>query len=644
MPFSHHERITPRSVFRSLLTSWRRLPSRLMTVVSALPLTWGLPAILLSTASPMTMAAEVTEYVDNPIFLSVLLLVVMVMSGGLLALLLHHLTSSSFRKLHRLLTHMPIAVAIVRQKDGQLIYSNRLCRELMGARKLNGRYLYPENISAAMVCDFLHPHVSQPNGFHHVSDEIFLSQGKRLPLVISGQPVNCHWQRCWLLFIEEARVIQTEQGKLEQDQRVFQLVLNSLSELVYYQDKSGALMGTNKAFDRFWRGRLEEGFSHETGQDCGRYTPSHTWTTAPDGSSRLLESKRNLLVDDGGEVIGTLSLSHDVTEWYDMQEVLKSEIEKREITEQELAQRNTLLDTILSASRDPIGLYNEHEVYVGCNEAFAQSLGHTPESLLGKTAEEVLTAEQLEFSRQADQTVIEQGISVKADDYVILEDGTPIWYEVLKSPYQDPTDGTKGVLMMARDVTERKMAEQQLADAIMELQELSFIDSLTKVANRRSFDEQLRKMWFGHIREQKPLTLILCDIDYFKAFNDNYGHQQGDYALREVAQVLRSVIRRETDEVARYGGEEFAFLLPNTPLEGGELIAEKLHHALADKAITHRYSDVDDKLTVSLGIATLIPQPHQDYGMLVKLADMALYRAKAAGRNRSMSMTASDER
>lgn len=108
-------------------------------------------------------------------------------------------------------------------------------------------------------------------------------------------------------------------------------------------------------------------------------------------------------------MIGTLSLSHDVTDWYEMQEALKSEIEKREITEQELAQRNTLLDTILSASRDPIGLYNEHEVYVGCNEAFARSLGHTPQSLLGKTAEEVLNPELLEFSRQADQTVIEQG-------------------------------------------------------------------------------------------------------------------------------------------------------------------------------------------------------------------------------------------
>jgi diguanylate cyclase (GGDEF)-like protein len=196
---------------------------------------------------------------------------------------------------------------------------------------------------------------------------------------------------------------------------------------------------------------------------------------------------------------------------------------------------------------------------------------------------------------------------------------------------------------MARDVTERKATEQQLADAIMDLQELSFIDSLTKVANRRSFDEQLRKLWHGHVREQQPLTLILCDIDYFKAFNDNYGHQQGDIALQEVAKVLRNVVQRGTDEVARYGGEEFAFLLPNTDLKGGEIVAANIHQELASKGLTHGYSNVANRLTVSLGIASVIPLPSQDYGDLVGMADVALYKAKAAGRNCSMSISDSDD-
>ncbi|WP_428654780.1 diguanylate cyclase domain-containing protein [Photobacterium satsumensis] len=590
--------------------------------------------------APASYASSIPHWLkaDNPALLFSLLILVLAIGGGLLALLLHHLEASSFRRLHGQLTLMPIAVAVVRKKDGHLVYGNKPCRQLLGVRKLNERYLYPDGLSDQMLCDFLRPFAGLKN-FKEVNEALLQSNGKLIPLLISGLSIRCQWQSCWLLFIDSPRTSHGEQVKLENEQRIFQQVLNSLSELVYFKDKSGELIGTNKAFDRFWRGRVEEGIAEELGIGSLGNSATHTWTTAPDGSSRLLETNCNLLLGDSGEAIGTLSISHDVTDWHEMQEVLKSEIEKREVTEQELAQRNTLLDTILSASRDPIALYNEHGVYVGCNEPFARSLGYTQQSLLGKSSADVLDPDKLELFRQTDQQVVQQGMSVKLDDYVILEDGTPIWYEVLKSPYRDPTDGTTGVLMMARDVTERKMAEQQLADAIMELQELSFVDSLTKVANRRSFDEQLRKMWYSHIREKNPLTLILCDIDYFKAFNDNYGHQQGDFALREVAKVLRSVVKRETDEVARYGGEEFAFLLPNTSLEGGEVVAAAIHRALAEKGLTHRYSDIAATLTVSLGVATLTPQPSQDYGELVELADVALYKAKAAGRNCTMTMS-----
>ncbi|WP_231569091.1 diguanylate cyclase [Photobacterium gaetbulicola] len=596
-----------------------------------------LGAVLFAPASLASTASQWFQ-VGTPALLLSLLILLLAIGGGLLSVLLHHLDVGSFRRLHHQLTVMPIAVAIVRKKDGHLVYGNKACRQLLGVRKLNERYLYPDGLSSKMLCDFLRPFAGLKT-FKDVDEALPQNNGKVIPLVVSGLSIRCQWQSCWLLFMDPPRASHGEQVKLEKEQRIFQQVLNSLSELVYFQDKSGKLIGTNKAFDRFWRGRIEEGIAGE--QDIGSLgnSAAHTWTTAPDGSSRLLETNCNLLIGDTGEAIGTLSISHDVTDWHEMQEVLKSEIEKREVTEQELAQRNTLLDTILSASRDPIALYNEHGVYVGCNEPFARSLGYTQQALLGKSSADVLEPDKLELFRQTDQQVIEQGISVKLDDYVILEDGTPIWYEVLKSPYRDPTDDTTGVLMMARDVTERKMAEQQLADAIMELQELSFVDSLTKVANRRSFDEQLRKMWYSHIREQHPLTLILCDIDYFKAFNDNYGHQQGDFALREVAKVLRSVVKRETDEVARYGGEEFAFLLPNTDLEGGQVVAAEIHRALADKGLTHRYSDIASTLTVSLGVATLIPKPSQDYGKLVELADVALYRAKAAGRNCTMTMS-----
>ena len=108
----------------------------------------------------------------------------------------------------------------------------------------------------------------------------------------------------------------------------------------------------------------------------------------------------------------------------------------------------------------------------------------------------------------------------------------------MKSPFRDPVSGTFGVLVMARDVSERYLVEKQLEAANEELEKLSFIDSLTQICNRRRFDERLETLWFLHIREQAPLCVMLCDVDYFKGYNDEYGHQMGDEALIKVAEIF----------------------------------------------------------------------------------------------------------
>lgn len=209
------------------------------------------------------------------------------------------------------------------------------------------------------------------------------------------------------------------------------------------------------------------------------------------------------------------------------------------------------------------------------------------------------------------------------------------WYDVVKSPFRDPASGTNGVLVMARDVSERYLAEQKLAEANQELERLSFIDGLTQIANRRRFDEQLDLLWHLHIREQRPLTIMLCDIDNFKGFNDLYGHQQGDEALIGVAQAFKRVITRSSDCVARYGGEEFAFILPNTTVDGAKVLAQRIHTEVESLAIPHQGSQVKPYVTVSIGFVTFVPQPSDSPDSMVALADSALYRAKAQGRNQT---------
>ncbi len=178
-----------------------------------------------------------------------------------------------------------------------------------------------------------------------------------------------------------------------------------------------------------------------------------------------------------------------------------------------------------------------------------------------------------------------------------------------------------------------QVTQKELLVANKELQRLALYDPLTGLANRRNFDETLLRQFKLAKRYKNPLTLLICDIDFFKLFNDTYGHQSGDHCLAEVAKVMGAVICRPTDKACRYGGEEFTIILPDTNLQGGLLIADKLMEALKDEKISHEESKVASYVTLSIGLAVYTGQ-FQTQEELLKAADDALYKAKDNGRNR----------
>ena len=166
----------------------------------------------------------------------------------------------------------------------------------------------------------------------------------------------------------------------------------------------------------------------------------------------------------------------------------------------------------------------------------------------------------------------------------------------------------------------------------LKLENISITDALTGIYNRRGFDDVLSREWCRSLREQTHLSLCLIDIDCFKLYNDNYGHQEGDSALHLVGQSLKKTLKRATDVAARYGGEEFALLLPNVHAAGAATVAATTNQAIRDLNIPHEYSLVDDKVvTVSIGVATSCAIPNCED--LVKAADDMLYKAKKSGRN-----------
>lgn len=236
--------------------------------------------------------------------------------------------------------------------------------------------------------------------------------------------------------------------------------------------------------------------------------------------------------------------------------------------------------------------------------------------------------DDLERTEQAFQTALANRTPLEVEYRVVHPDGSIHWVLTKGQGIYDE-DGTPlkmtGVMF---DISDRKQAELELQDLHAQLKIQATVDSLTQVANRRQFETVLDQVWSQHQRQQQSLTLMMVDIDHFKAYNDHYGHQAGDTCLKQVAQVLSGCTRRGSDLVARYGGEEFIILLPDTDAPGAKLLAESMQMAMATLAIPHRASPTQPYVTVSIGMASIaLPSPISSE-TAIAMADRALYQAK----------------
>lgn len=225
---------------------------------------------------------------------------------------------------------------------------------------------------------------------------------------------------------------------------------------------------------------------------------------------------------------------------------------------------------------------------------------------------------------------LEKGIAAGGDDYIY-------------KPVSDVVLGAK-IRAMQRIIQMRYsllVLTRKLDTANQELKRLTSLDGLTGIANRRHFDETLGREWRRSMRQGAEFSVLMCDVDLFKAYNDTLGHQAGDECLRQVAQALTGAMNRGGDLVARYGGEEFAAILPETSLASGQIVAERMRQAVEALNVDHPTSP-SGKLTISIGLASGIAMPEIDPVQLVKTADRALYHAKDEGRNRVHAIDSSD--
>jgi len=293
-------------------------------------------------------------------------------------------------------------------------------------------------------------------------------------------------------------------------------------------------------------------------------------------------------------------------------------------------------DQIFDAVADPTWVVNEQYEVVRINRAFLDLIGIKERvTALSKKCYELFPSPSCHIARCPLKHIRKTKQRLEIEEEREISPGRKVPFLVTAMPLFGLASELVGMVQHFTDITERKRYEDALRQANRELEQLAAVDALTGLANRRIFDERLHAEWALMAREQQPFSIIICDIDFFKNYNDYYGHQSGDACLKAVAKCIKSAVQRPADLAARFGGEEFSILLPNTHSGGACYLAEKIRTGIYSMKLQHARSPVSDSVTICLGVATVVPSTDCNGAeKLLKAADQALYASKMNGRNR----------
>jgi diguanylate cyclase (GGDEF)-like protein/hemerythrin-like metal-binding protein/PAS domain S-box-containing protein len=304
------------------------------------------------------------------------------------------------------------------------------------------------------------------------------------------------------------------------------------------------------------------------------------------------------------------------------------------------------LRVIFNTSPDAVSINRASDgIYVDCNERFSDLSKFSREEIIGRTSLEIQVWNDPNDRERLVSCLREKGSCEAFEADFRRKDASVI--NGLMSAKIIPLQGVPHIISVTRDITERKLAERQIQGLVRQLeieknyaQTIAMTDGLTKIANRRYFDEILNTEFFRQKRSRSPLSLILLDIDNFKQFNDTCGHLAGDDCLKQIGASLKVTVGRAPDMVARYGGEEFVVILPETDHRGAVTLANRIRKNIQELSIPHPSSETSAYVTASLGVATLDPSKLDTTEQALNFADTALYRAKKGGRNRVETINA----
>ncbi|MCG6201340.1 diguanylate cyclase domain-containing protein [Psychromonas antarctica] len=566
--------------------------------------------------------------------------------------LLFFLVSYSWRKkdlqFKYILDSSPYPLVIFSLDGRTVYYLNDEVKFLLPFKKIKSKYAFEDVENQLLLSRFINKE----------SHKIII-EDKRLRLLVDNSfhdielsAKRIHYKRktAWFCHLKDITALLQAEQKLTEERELLRTVLDSIPEQIAYKSPKGTIIGCNKS----WASANNTTVSYATGRRAldimpidiinkdkqqeepvwkGEKFNTQEWIQQQNGELGLINIVKLPLHNNDGAIFAILTIDRDITPLYNLNEKLKDENLQRKKTEKALSKQNVLLSTVFSASLDPIGLIDKLGRIIGANNAFAQLMGATnPEEIIGQLQSELLPADRADWAERQNKEVLESGEPLIFEELIFFE-GKKIWYEVHKTPFKDPESDYQGIVIMSRDISTRKQTEEKLSSEASDFEVKMLHDQLTGIANRRAFDVQFSKLWKEACDERELFSLVMCDIDFFKAYNDNYGHQKGDQALLAVANALQSVCDSLGCFVARYGGEEFVFLIKGGNATKALKVAENIRQAVENAKIEHLYSSVNNIITLSMGLSSIFPSELNSMKILLAEADGALYNAKGSGRD-----------
>lgn len=531
--------------------------------------------------------------------------------------------------------------AIIVLQDGKIIFANPKSVELFKASTRedllgqNMLYYIHDDFQEIVTKRIKLLENNTPVGL--LEEKYVLLDGTILDVEVIATPVEYMDRPAIQVIIQDISSRKEMERKLYKSQEQYRSVVENLKEVIFQTDKQGYWTFLNPAWREITGFTIEESvgkpvidYVHPDDrkhnnqllqlligrkEDYCRYEIRYL---TKDGGFRWIEVYARLTLDDQGQIIGTSGTLNDVTE--------------RKEAEEELRASEEQFRLIAESTSDMITLHDFEGNYVYASPACKEILQYEEAELVGQNAFLFIHPDDHAVCIKSHQATLKTGSSVVA--YRIRrKDGEYLWLESSAKLLQGSQIDETKLIVVSRNINQRKLAEQKLQEANEILQRLSAIDGLTGVANRRAFDERLEWEWNRSLRSSTPLSLIMFDIDFFKAYNDTYGHQGGDGCLKRVASTINDTLERSTDLLCRYGGEEFSVILPDTDSAGARIVGEKIRSVIEGLEIPHSGSKISPWVTISVGTATIIPNLNSTPFELISFADKAAYQAKREGRN-----------